>query len=68
VEISESIAFLNLVISTGTYHHPVEVKKDWDLGFYLTVSVDLVIDHAADKEIGRSDRAESWKVRRRAKE
>lgn len=64
VEISKSIVFLNLVISAGSCHHPVEVRKDWDLGFYLTVLVDLVINHAADKEIGRSYRVESRKVRR----
>jgi len=64
----KSLVFLNLVISAGSYHHPVDVRKDWDLGFYLTVLVDLVINHAADKEIGRSNRVESWKVRRRAKE
>lgn len=62
--ISESVVFLNLVIPVGACHHPVEVKKDWDLGFNLTVLVDLVINHAADKEIDRSDRVESWKVRR----
>lgn len=64
VEINKFIVFLNLVIFVGFCYYLVEVRKDWDFGFYFMVLVDLVINYVVDKEIGWFDWVELWKVRR----